>query len=311
MMKRGDSRPRPWGLCRTMKVFAMIHPFAGILGPAPDVNDKISPTSSLEIAEPESTALVSRRVVLGWLSSAAVAPWLASQSSEAADKDGEKNAVADRALHYVVPKEGKKISPSTLKKLDIGGGGAQGWPSRAQFAKTPGYWAWVDEAGAEKIRQEESVETIEKFGPEDVQESGTPGGQRLMVQLAPNGWNSKPKRGSFHSAADLAKQWTKDVGDPKVMFRPAGLASVMVLSNGPMPNLALNKIKECPQVVSLQWAGGGGQATTQVVGEEGGGVTTQALGEEGGQATTRAVGEEGGRPPLEATTKALGEEGGR
>ena len=157
-----------------------------------------------------------------------------------------------------------------------------------------------------------------------------------MVQLAPNGWGSKPKKGSFLSTGDLAKQWSKDVGDPKVMFRPVGLASIIVSSNGPMPELALSKIKESPQVVALQWAGGGGQVTTQVVGEEGaggsqattralgeegnaptqlqqehGGATTHAIGEEGGQATTRAVGEEGGRPPQEVTTQVVGEEGGR
>ncbi len=51
---------------------------------------------------------------------------------------------------------------------------------------------------------------------------------------------------------------------------------------------------------------GGGEATTQALGEEGGGVTTLALGEEGGGVTTQALGEEGGG----ATTQALGEEGG-
>ncbi|MGK7892638.1 MAG: hypothetical protein AB4372_03035 [Xenococcus sp. (in: cyanobacteria)] len=50
---------------------------------------------------------------------------------------------------------------------------------------------------------------------------------------------------------------------------------------------------------------GGGDVTTQALGEEGGDVTTQALGEEGGSVTTQALGEEGG-----ATTQALGEEGG-
>lgn len=306
----------------------MIHPFAGILPASsknPSTENQQSPLPS--DSEQESTRSVwSRRAVLGWLSSAAVAPWFAGQTLDAADKDDEKQEAAARSLHYVIPKGGKKISPATLKKLEIGGGPAQGWPGRPQLAKTPGYWAWVDDSAAEKIRQEEGIESVEKFSPLDIQEAGTQGqfgGQRLMVQLAPNGWGGKPKKGSFLSTNELARQWTRDVADPKVMFRPVGLASIMVISNGPMPELALSKIKDCPQVIALQWAGGAAPATTRALNEEGnaptqlqqeqggGGITTQELNEEGGQATTRAVGEEGGRGPNQVTTQVLGEEGGR
>ncbi|MCE9556003.1 MAG: hypothetical protein K8T91_21865 [Planctomycetes bacterium] len=306
----------------------MIHPFAGIL-PA---NSKNSSTENqapppTQDSEQESTCSGwSRRAVLGWLSSAAVAPWFIGHTLSAADKEGEKKEAAAHSLHYVIPKNGKKISPATLKKLDISGGPAQGWPGRQQLAKTPGYWAWIDDDAAEKIRQEEGIESVEKFSTLDIQESGAQGqfgGQRLMVQLAPNGWGTKPKKGSFISTNDLARQWTKDVADPKVMFRPAGLASIMVMSNGPMPEAALSKIKDSPQVVAIQWAGAAAQATTRALTEEGnqptqaqqeqggGAITTHELHEEGGQATTRAVGEEGGRGPNQVTTQVLGEEGGR
>ena len=309
------------------KASAMIHPFAGILPSSSKTLGSDDPSSPrLSDSQSEFTdSEWSRRAVLGWLSSAAVAPWLVGQSLSAADKEDDKQELAPHSLHYVIPKNGKKISSTILKKLDIGGGPAQGWPGRPQLAKTPGYWAWVDDAAAEKIRQEEGIDSVEKFSPLDIQESGTQGQvgvQRLMVQLAPNGWGGKPKKGSFHSTADLARQWTKDVADPKVMIRPTGPASILVMSNGPMPELALSKIKDSPQVIALQWAGRAapattralneeGNAPTQLLQEQGGAITTHALNEEGGQATTRAVGEEGGRAPNQVTTQALGEEGGR
>jgi hypothetical protein len=302
----------------------MIHPFGGIL-PA-----RVTPPSD----EPASTPLhhgsgdaLSRRTVLGLLGTAAVAPWLAANSLEAADnkaeKDEEKDKDKSHALYYVVPKTGKKISTATQKKLNLGPA-AQGWPSRAQLANTAGFWAWVDGAGAEKIRGDENVETVEKFTPEDVQESGTQGDQgtqRMMVQLTPNGWGGKPKKGSFLSSMDLSRQWSKDMAQLKLMFRPVGLDKIMVLSAEPMQPFVLGRFKEHPQVFALQW--GGGVAPTNAGREQGGGMTTRAVGEEGnnptragqeqGGATTFAIGEEGAgqpRPPAgEVTTQALGEEG--
>jgi len=287
----------------------MIHPFAGILqsnnfadlenateAAQLDRSSEWAGQGAVVLIDRPSANFPSRRAVLGWLSSAAIMSWLSGRTVPAAEKEA-KDPPAERALHYVIPKEGKKLSASTVRKLDIASGLSPGWEGRLQYAKTPGYWAWVDDEGAEKIRSDDSVETVEKFNSGDIQEIGaqtTAPTQRLMVHLAPNAWGGKIKRGTFLSAADLAKQWTKNTGDPKVMFRPVGIASVMVLSHGPMPPLALSAIKESPQVVKLQWAGGaigGGQVTTQALGEEGnvpvqpgqqqGGVTTRALGEEG------------------------------
>ena len=305
----------------------MNHPFGGILVPTPTRLNEVQPPT---VESAKSGSLLSRRTVLGWLSSAAIAPLVAARALEAADKEKEKDEKeppAERALYYVMTKEGKKLSNGTLKKFEITGGPSQGWVSRPQLAKTPGYWAWIDDATAEKIRQEEEIGGVEKFTSEDIQVSGTQGGQgaqRIMVQLSPNGWAGKPKRGTFLSSTELAKKWTKEAnGDRKLEFRPMGLASVMVLSFGPLPELTLAKIKESPQVVSLQWAGGGpGAGATNAAGEQGG-PTTKAIGEEGsgptnaqneqGNVTTRAVGEEGGgaiRPPQGGvTTQALGEEG--
>jgi len=215
--------------------------------------------------------ILSRWTVLGWLVSAAIASWIAAPHLSAADKE-EKEALSPRALHYVIPKEGKKLSTSLLRKLDIVGGLAPGWEGRLQFARTPGYWAWVDDEGADKIRIDDSVETVEKFNSGDIQEIGTQTTaptQRLMVHLAPNAWTGKVKRSSFLSAADLARQWAKNTGDSKVMFRPVRIDAVMVLSHGPMPPLALAAIKESPQVVTLEWAGGK-QVPQQPVPQQGG-----------------------------------------
>jgi hypothetical protein len=155
---------------------------------------------------------------------------------------------------------------------------------------------------------------------------------RVIVPLAPNGWRTKPPRGTFLSIHQVAKQWAQQFAKfGKVRVQPAsGREAVQVsFGKGRVLEQVLETIRAHPQVSLIQWAA---QPTTLAVGEEGGvrppvpttralgeeggrppGPTTLAIGEEGGgpRPTTLAVGEEGGQPPpVGPSTRALGEEGG-
>ncbi|MCE9547369.1 MAG: hypothetical protein K8T25_18000 [Planctomycetia bacterium] len=290
----------------------MRHPFDGIIIPEERAAEDTGLPSPLRRGFLALSG-IPRRTMLGWFGAVVAAPWLIGGRLFAAPKKDEKDsdnaaATSTRALYYIIPKDKKKLPAATQKKLELDGGYVTGWAARQQYEKTPGYWAWIDDATADKARQDGDVETVEKMTAADIKITGQPrpqGPQQMMIELAPNSWRTKPKHGTFQSANDVARQWAKDFAKENFQFRPTGNASILVVMPLPTTDAVIDRLKENPQVVALHWAGADWKTSTQALGEEGGAVTNRA-GEQGGGASTRRVGEEGGQP----STRAAGEEGG-
>jgi hypothetical protein len=234
-----------------------------------------------------------------------------------------------------VPYDIQGLSQRRREELNVLGKLLRGWPTRNELRHTACYSAWLLPTEAERLRREQDIRAVLPKTADDVVTSGSPnpGDLRAIVPLAPNGWPSKPQRGTFLSVRQVAQQWSREFAAAgNVRVRPmSGQDAIQVsFGNGSVSERVLESIRAHPQVSLIQWAPrpttlavgeeGGVRPpipTTRALGEEGGRppqITTFALGEEGGQMprpTTLAVGEEGGLPPsVGPTTQALGEEGG-
>jgi len=318
----------------------MRHPFDGII--IPETETKQPPSGELHAWRP------SRRSALRWLASlpAALCGLGAARSalgqgfarrrpqSDSPLVDDKPVETPLYGLYFVVPEDVRVLPSQRRQELNILGKLLRGWPSRDELRRTASFSAWLLPSEAERLRDEEHIHAVHAKTADDVVTSGSPnrGDLRAIVPLAPNGWRTKPPRGTYLSVRQVAKQWSREFAKlGNVRVRPVSDQEAIEISfgDGHVAKRVLEAIRSHPQVSLIQWAprpttlavgeeGGGGPRvpTTRAVGEEGGWppeVTTRALGEEGGQLphpTTLAVGEEGGQPPpVGATTRALGEEG--
>ena len=285
----------------------MRHPFDGIVIPA-----QLDETNAAR--ESAGGQASSRRSALRWLLAAPAAVWGWTAGRWAAADTPGLDAPARQGSHrlyLVAPKDSRNFKLGRRKELGILGEFVHGWKGKKELARTLGYLAWLTAEQAQKIRGEADIAGVHQLGPSETAAAPQAGPASLLVVLAPNLWQTKPKEDTFETAEAVGKQWSQQFADDKVKVAPMrqGGRVVVAFGPGPIPQKVVDAVRSHPQAASIEWQG---MATTLALGEEGERPTTKAVGEEGGrppaQPTTLAVGEEGARPPT--TTQALGEEGG-
>jgi hypothetical protein len=252
--------------------------------------------------------------MIAGLSAAAIswdAPISAAEEQDAKADDTPSEAATATQPGYdrylVVPRDYRGFTAARRKELGVlGDFFSTAMQGNEQVRGSGGFLAWITADEAKKLEQAAEVAKVIRLTADDIPRpslSSRKGEQKILVQVLPGDWKTKPRPSTYLTTDLLLQQWKKEFKQQQGLSLSKGPTDsfvVLEIGNGEPPEAVLTALRKHPQVLGLQWMP---EAATRPAAE--GGVTTKALGEEGGP-TTEALGEEGAPPP---TTRRLGEEG--
>ncbi len=228
-----------------------------------------------------------RRSVLRWLATASallVAPLKlvrpaaaddapAGESESKTALEAKRERVDQFRQFFVVAVKPRGFGMARRKELGIPGSYKEdGWPSRPELRKTPGYVAWMTVEQAEQLRNDPAISAIHEFAAGDTIVSGQPstGPAEIIVSLYPNGFRDKAKNDSFLTNKELLATLSKELGGHENVQAVTGMKGNKLyiwIKNGDVPPALLTALKENAQVYHVNFTG---RRTTMMLGEEGG-----------------------------------------